>query len=155
MPHGRVLRVDGHDLAAADGARFGDHRTRRDEALFVREREALAGFQRRQRRGEAGEADHRVEDDIDFGERGELGERVGIVGTGARELGCDAELDPLAFEERGVAPGGQRHDPEVVAVPVEDVERLGPDGSGRSEDRDADGHAAQVRRSGPARGPPS
>ena len=79
LPHRGVLGVDGHDLAAARRARLGDDRARGDEALLVGEREALAGFQRAERRGQAGEADDRVEHDVGVGVRGELGERLGVV----------------------------------------------------------------------------
>ena len=86
LPDRRVLGVDRHDLAAAGGARLGDDRARRDQALLVREREALAGFERGERRGQPGEADDRVEHDVGVGVRGELGERAGVVEARAREI---------------------------------------------------------------------
>ena len=145
LPDRGVLGVDRHDLAAARRPRLGDDRARGDEALLVGEREALAGFERGERGGEAGEADDRVEDDVGVGVRGELGERAGVVEAGTREIRRHAELGPLLLEQVGVAPGGERDDAEVVAVAAQDVERLGADGPGRPEDDDAGGHGTQAR----------
>ena len=112
-----MLGVDGHDLAAARGPRLGHDRARRDEALLVREREALAGFERGERRGQAREADDRVEHDVGVGVRGELGERVGVVErTSGRRSAATPNSARLLREQLGVAAGGERDDPVVVAV---------------------------------------
>ena len=117
LPDRRVLGVDGHDLAAARGARLGDDRAGRDQALLVREREPLAGFERGERRGQPGEADDRVEHDVGVGMRGELGEHVGVVGA-RRGPGRPARRTRAACsrEQLGVAAGGERDDVVVVAV---------------------------------------
>jgi hypothetical protein len=134
-----VLAVDGHDLAATLRSDRGDDGAAGDEALLVGQREALAVLERRERGREPGEADDRVQHDIDVGMRGELGEHRGVVTADACALGCDPELRGLRGEQLGVATGGERHHLVLVAVAPDDVERLGADGAGGAEDRDAAG----------------
>ena len=47
-----------------------------------------------------------------------------------------AVVAALLQEERVVLPGGERHDLEAVGMARDDVERVGPDGAGRAEDRE-------------------
>ena len=106
-----------------------------DQALLVREREPLAGFERGERRRQPGEADDRVEHDVGVGERGELGEHLGRVdaASGRGRRGTPNSRG-LRGEQLGVAAGGERDDAVVVAVAADDVERLGADRARRSED---------------------
>ena len=85
---------------------------------------------------EPGEAYDRVEHDVDLGQRRELGQHLGGIGTqtGARER--YAELLRLRLQQLAVAGGGQGHHFVLVAVVPDDVERLGADGTGGAEDGD-------------------
>ena len=149
MPHGRVLGVDRHDLAAARGPGFGDDRPRRDQAFLVREREPFAGCEGGEGGGQAREPDDGIEDDIRLRQPGELGELfVGRAGTNA--VGRHAERRRLFGEECGIAARRERDHVEVVAVSLDDVERLSADRAGRSENGDAARHGHQPR-CGPAR----
>ncbi len=145
LPDRRVLGVDRHDLTAARGARLGDDRASRDQALLVREREPLAGLERGEGRGQPREPDHGVQDDVGIRMGGEAGEDGGIVGGGAGQIGRHVELGPLPLEQIGVPAGGQRHDPEIGSVPAQHVERLGPDRTGGAQDDDAGGHDSRLR----------
>ena len=140
-----MLRVDGHDLAPTRSARFGDDRARRDEALLVREGEALPCTQRRECCREPCKADHGIEHDICVGVRGELRERGRIAGAGACEPGRDVEVGSLACEQLGVGSRGQCNHAVRVAVARQDVERLGADRARRPEDHDAAPHVARLR----------
>ena len=128
LPDRRVLGVDGHDLAAARRPRLGDDRPGRDQALLVREREPLAGFERGDRRRQPGEADDRVEHDVGVGMRGELGEHARASSTHERaRSGGTPNSRACSREQLDVAAGGERDDAVVVAVTGDDVERLGAD----------------------------
>ena len=133
----RVLAVDGDDLPGTAVAHRRHHRTAGDEALLVGEREALAVLERGERGRQAGEADHRVEDDVDLGERRQLGEHVRGIGTEARRVEGNAELRGLGLQQLAVARRSERDDLVLVAVVADDVERLRADRTGRAEDRDA------------------
>ncbi len=76
--------------------------------------------------------------------RRELGQHAGVVEARTGQLRRHAELDPLLLQQVDVAAGGESDDAEVVAVAAQDIERLGPDGSGRSEDDDAGGHGPRL-----------
>ncbi len=130
---GGVLRVDGHDLAAAASPLLGDDGTAGDETLLVGQREALAVRQRRERCRQPGEADDRVEDDVGLGQRRERRQRVRRVDAEADTIGRDVEGHGLLREQLLVASGRQCDDAVPVAVRRDDVERLSPDRSRRSE----------------------
>ena len=83
LPDRGVFGVDGDDLSPARGARLRDDRSGRDQALLVREGEALAGLQRGHRHGQSREADDGVQDDVGFRQRRQLGQRTGFVGARA------------------------------------------------------------------------
>ncbi len=104
---------------------------------LLAEREALAVLERCERGGQAGEADHRVEHDVDLGEGRQLGEHVRGIGTEAREVEGNAELGRLLLQQLAVARRGQGDHLVFVAVVADDVERLRADRPGRSEDGDA------------------
>ena len=131
-----MLAVDGNDLAAAPVAHRRDHRAAGDEALLVGQREALAVLERRQRGRQAGEADDRVEHDVDVGMRGQLGQHLRCIGTQAGRRERHAELGGLRVEQLAVAGRRQRDDLVLVAVVPDDVERLRADRAGRPEDGD-------------------
>ena len=87
LVHRAMLGVDRDDLGARHPTQRLHDRPGRDQTLLVGQGESLARAQRRQRDREAGEADHRVDDDIgavdevaelvdDRGER----QRVGDLG---------------------------------------------------------------------------
>ena len=103
---------------------------------LLAEREALAVFECRHRRGQAGEADHRVEHDVGLGVRGKLGEHTGIVAAQAGELRPHVELARLLGDQLAVAPRGEREHFVVVAVVPDDVERLRADGTRGAEEDD-------------------
>ena len=50
--------------------------------------------------GQPGEADDRVEDDVDLGQRRQLGEHLGGIGTQAGRVERDAELLRLGVQQR-------------------------------------------------------
>jgi hypothetical protein len=130
---GGVLRVDGHDLAAAASPLLGDDGTAGDETLLVGQREALAVRQRRQRCRQPGEADDGVEDDVCPGQRRERRQRVRRVDAEVDAIGRDVEGRGLLREQLLVASGRQCNHAVPVAVRRDDVERLSPDRSRRSE----------------------
>ena len=105
----------------------------------------LPGFERADRRGQAREADDRVEHDVGVGMRGELGEHFGRVEARAGEVAGHAELAGLLGEQLGVVAGGERHDAVVVAVAGDHVEGLGADRTGRSENHDPACHPISLR----------
>ncbi len=145
LPHCGVFRIDGHDLAAAGGTRFGDDRPGCDQALLVREREPLARFERGDRRREPGEADDCVEHDVGIGMRGELGQQSRIVEAGTGEVGRNSEGARLLREQLAVTPGGEGNDVVVVTMTADDVEGLGPDGARGPQDHDAASHPFSLR----------
>ena len=130
---GGVLRVDGHDLAAAASPLLGDDRTAGDETLLVGQREALAVGQRRERRRQAREADDRIEDDVGLGQRRQRRQRVRCVDAEMDAIGRDVEGGRLLREQLLVATRRQRDDAVPVAMRRDDIERLSTDRSRRSE----------------------
>ena len=139
-----MLGVDRHDLTAAGPPHGVHHRPAGDEALLVREGEPLALHQRGERRRQPGEPDHRVEHDVDLGERRELAEHLGLSAGRPGAVGGDAELGGLGREQLGVAAAGERRDLVLVAVVPHDVERLRPDGARRPEQGDAPAGAQPI-----------
>ena len=104
---GRVLAVDGEKEPSSPLPRLERQLARRDEALLVRERQRHAALERPERRGQPGEADDRVEDDIwlralqelreiaaDLRQRSEAVDRL-RAGRGGRELELRVVLDDL------------------------------------------------------------
>ena len=106
-------------------------------------------LERGERGGQPGEADDRVEHDVDIGVCGELGEHRRVVGAEARAVGGDAELGGLRGEQLAVASRRERDHLELVTVAADDVERLRADRTGRTQDGDAAGH----RRAAPSEEP--
>ena len=101
----RVLAVDRDQAASATPLRRQGQLARSDEALLVREREVHPAFERPQGRGQAGEADDGVEDEIglgpleqlrevspDLGQRGQAVDRLRARG-GRTELELGARVD--------------------------------------------------------------
>ena len=125
LPDRGVLGVDGDDLAAARGARLGDDRPGRDQALLVRERETLARLQRGERRRQPREPDDRVEHDVGVGQRGELGEhardRRRTRGPGRRERRTrppGARAARCCARPRAPRPGSRRGDATTRRAPA-------------------------------------
>ena len=114
-----------------------DHRPAGDERLLVGEAEPLPGVEGGEGDGQAGEADHRVEDHVDVGVGGERGERVGVVEAGPGPGRVDAELGRLGGEQLDVAARGESDDVVAVAVVPDQLQGLGADRAGRPQDRDA------------------
>ncbi len=70
--HRTVLRIDWYELRAGCAPSSSDHGARGDQRLLVRERETLAGQQRRHGDGKAGKANDPVDHDVSaLGERRE------------------------------------------------------------------------------------
>ena len=144
LPDRRVLGVDGHDLAAAGGARLGDDRARRDQAFLVREREALARV--RARPSVAGKPAKPTTAFRTTSASGCAASSPSTSGSSAHartQLGGHAELGRLLREQLGVAPGREGDDAVLVAVPAKHVERLRPDRAGRTEDDHSARHVAR------------
>ncbi len=161
--HGAVLGVDRHQLGARGGAGVGHDGPRSDERLLVGQRQALAGLQRSERDGQAGEADDAVHADVgdiadgrqgvgaghDLGAGGDAGlDGGGLGGVGdGDDLGTHRPglLDQRV--DRGVGPDG--HHLEPFGLGGHDLEGLGADGTGRPGDRDRrQRHRVRVRATG-------
>src|SRR4029077_17281366 len=108
---------------------------RSDEALLVRKREGDPVLQRPERRVDAREADDRVQDEVGLRSL----EQLDDVATDLEVLDAEARRDLV---ER-LRAGRQRTQREL-GIRGDDLERLAPDGSGRSEQGDAS--LAHVRR---------
>ena len=93
-----------------------------DEALLVRERERDAALERPHRRGEAGEADDRVQHDVGSGAL----EQLGQVAAGLRER--REAVDRLRAR--------RRRDELELRVRADHLDRLTPDRPGRAEQGD-------------------
>jgi hypothetical protein len=120
-----------------------------DQRLLVGRGYDLAGAQRGEYRTEAHDAARRDDHDVDVLPRRQLDE--GVVARrpfrAGREIqACEgirigkghhvrSEPSGLIREHRAIVSGGERHDPEVVRVRRQDVDRLGPDRAGRSQER--------------------
>ena len=128
-------------------------RAGRDERLLVGEREPLAGFERGERDRQPGEADHPVDHDVGVvgaprarrpGD--DLGARAAVASSSAA---CAASAIATTFGRNSCGLLDQQIDRRrapsattsyAVGLGAHDVERLGPDRSGRAEDGDARGH---------------
>merc|ERR1711969_272490 len=133
---GRVLRVDRDDLS---GARRTTHQiTADDQRLLVRQGERRAGRQR----GERGSQPHRtgdaVEHDVGLDVVHQLG---GLLRSERRVL--HAERLRLGGERVARGVSGQTDDVETTRVRADDLERLGADGAGGTENDDAP-HAVRL-----------
>jgi hypothetical protein len=130
-----VLAVDGQD--AASPPLLGGERDLpgRDEALLVREREVDAVLERPDRRGQPGEADDRVEDDVGLG----LLEKLRQVAAHLRE-----RREPV---DRLRARGGRGK--LEAGVAVDDLEGL-PADRARGPEKRYSLHATQSRAATPA-----
>jgi hypothetical protein len=130
-----MLRVYGYYASTDATGELRDPVTAGDEGLFIGESDGIAGLERTDGSGEAGEADDTVEDDVG----GHLGELSGCGGAGdlfgfeafegarAVRLKGDVsgpELPGLFCECFGVSPGGKADYFEALGVGSYDVESL-------------------------------
>ena len=129
------------------------------DSLFASARRR-PGAQRGERGGDAREAHDGVEDDVGRPGRGleallaDEHRRAGRHGRGelarCRRVGHDHRAGAVRTGERPelveVVPRAQAVELEGAGVPREDVERLGPDGAGRTEDGERGGHVGSGRR---------
>ncbi len=145
-----MLGVDRQQPPAAAPERVQHQRAAGDEALLVGQREVRPALERGEARLQAGRADDRVEDDVRPGRPHELDRALRALvhvpvedRPRPRRRGRVAERDvrrPVRVrgsDERLVLRvRGQRDDLQAGMVGG-DVERLGTDGAGSPEDRDA------------------
>jgi len=151
LEDGGVFGVDGQDDAAVFARGLRDDGAGGDEGFFVGEGDDFAGLEGGEGGPEAAEADHRADDDVDAVHSDEVAEAVDacpdfdavglegfvdgfVAGFVADDDVGRVKLDGLPDQQVGAAAGGEEDDLEQVAVLPDDVQRLGADGSGGSED---------------------
>ena len=122
-----------------------------DEGFFVGEGDDLAGLEGGEGGPEAAEADHGADDDVYVVHADQVAEAIhaspdfdavgleGLVDLCVAGFVADDDVgrvkfDGLLDEQVRAAAGGEEDDFEEVAVLPDDVQRLGADGSGGSED---------------------
>ena len=148
LVHRTVFAVDGNDEGSGHRAQRLHDGARRNEALFVGESESLAGAQRLERHGQAGETDDRVHHHV--GRTDDVGEIARHFGKGKgvgdtptiRFISDDHHGGPelLGLTDDGVdrRADGKCDHLVCAAFGTHDVERLRADGAGRAGDRDPD-----------------
>src|SRR5579863_27074 len=140
-----MLTVDRHDLAAARRGGRSHQLAGRHEGLFIGERDTLPCPQCRERRIQAGRADHRIHDDVHARQRRGCHQTFGadLPLRGIRPAVLDesyirrAEATGLVFEQQRIPVGGQRIDSKRRSLPFEHPECGRPDRAGRAKHRDA------------------
>ena len=142
-----MLGVDGDQLGARNASEWLHHRAGGDEALLVGQGESLAGAQRGDGDGQAGEADDAVDHHV--GHLGEIGE-IGDHGAGRQRLDdrgalgrvgdrheTRAELLGLGDQRVDRRSDAERHHLVAVRFGAHDVEGLATDRARRAGDSDA------------------
>ena len=147
-----VLAVDWNDLAPALLDRSADKMAGHHERLFVRERNPLAAFERRERRVETNSADYRVQHDINVGPSRGFDETLTAAGgpmsdvthpqVGTRPISAIVldktderrpEYGGLLLQKIGVGERRQRGDTKAIAVTRQNPQRSRSDAAGRAQ----------------------
>ena len=151
LEDGGVFGVDRQDGAAVFARGLRDDGAGGHEGLFVGEGHDLAGPEGGEGGPQAAEPDHGADDDVHAVHADQVAEAVDAgpdLGPAGLQDVCEGlvagfvadddvgrvKLDGLLGEQVHAAAGGEEDDLEQVAVLADDVQRLGADGSGGSED---------------------
>src|SRR6266446_1771029 len=155
LQDGAVLGIDRDDFAAALTRRLGDQLARHDQGLFICERDALAGTQRRERCFEPSGADDAVHHNPHIGMRRCLDEARSTIPRSPVPAVDESNkrrfpLRRLLSEQFLVRVPSKRHDAEPLPLACQHLERRSADRPGGSEDCDADTHITPNMRYKPA-----
>src|SRR3954453_12383645 len=142
LEHRAVLGVYGDDLAASDAGRFGHQLARHDQRFLIGQRDALSRSKRCQRRLQSRGAHDGVDHNVGIGMSRGLdqhlcpGRPAAVVG-GARKPGKDwPPFSNLALQLIPIRAGGYRHQPKMLRLTAEHIQRTPTNRSRRAEERD-------------------
>src|SRR6266566_863401 len=159
LQDGAVLGIDRDDFATALTRRLRDQLARHHQRFLVRQRDAFAHLECRERRFEPCRPDDSIYDDPHIRVSGGFDETVTASSYPVSRFPFPAvdqanegrlPFRRLLGEQIGVGVGSQSHDAEPVPLPGQDLERRSADRPGRSEDCDADTHITPNMRYKPA-----
>jgi hypothetical protein len=131
LPKSVVLAVNRAKTVPRPARQAADEVTRRDEYLFVRERDPFAVLERGDGRAKGRDPGRGDEDQV----------RVGVCGERDEGLRAERRARGRKFHGElaqavGVLICPERDDAKAIRMRADYIERLPPDGSGRAEDRD-------------------